>query len=268
MLFLAVAGPLTAYLIDRQRVRLEQLVMEKNALIDRGAGEKQRDAAEIASLQQELAIWTGKSNPYSLWPPHASEPPRERLLTSLYRERYDATLAELRNGVHDDWEQACGRLAVAMLAVATGHDNDALPHLAAAQETLQRLSAERPDEQAYRAVHARCCGWLARLHERARPPEAQRCAAEASRLYEQLVDRSDGMLSDGGPSQEEFRIERFETLMQSAAAAGFDDASPRLDLAAQLERQISASWPQDLVALYRLVCFLSGEDSPPAANAD
>jgi hypothetical protein len=63
---LAVAGPLAAWRIEGQRQRLDDLVTEKNRLIERVSADREKNINELSQLNQELDKWTGEANPWQL----------------------------------------------------------------------------------------------------------------------------------------------------------------------------------------------------------
>jgi len=255
VLFLAVAGPLAAVRIEGQRRRLAELVDEKNRLIDRHADDKQRDVRQIAQLQQEVDLWEGRINPWKLWPARAETPPRRQLLQELDRRRYDAMNEQLRGQGLNDWEAACGHLALAMLARENARKTDFGSHLDAAEPLLLRLTEQNPQERAYRAALAACYEGLAEWHAEDDEDTANRYLEEASGVYERLK-------SPGGEANQ-YRVDQLEAKLRGAVAAGFEGAKRRLDEATQLTQEIAEDWPTEPVEFYQFVRRLSGKEPLP-----
>ena len=109
-IFLAVAGPLTALLIERQRSRLAQLVQEKNNLIDRYATEKQHDDGTINDLTGKLDLWEGRANPWEFWPPNARRTAASKVARRPVRARRVPwqTVGGTRAPTTRSWHAAAG----------------------------------------------------------------------------------------------------------------------------------------------------------------
>jgi hypothetical protein len=248
---LAVVGPVFTVMIEIQRRRLVQLSDEKDNLIDRYANDLKQDADTIDQLKGQLDVWEGRANPWELWPPVRNTTPRQRLLGDLYDARYAIFDQRRKQNSWTPRQQACGLLALAMLAEDANQPAVARQRFTEASEILLGLVEQRPgDVSAMRAL-ADCYERLARLSDQ--PDERNRGLAEASNIHEQLAS------ADAAAAKH--RADLFDTEFRLASAVGFESAAAHLSRVNQVRVQLAANWPEDPVQLYDLVCHLSQQEA-------
>ncbi len=255
LVLLAVAGPTAAVVIESQRRRTAELVVEKNNLIDRYVGDQRTDQATIAGLTDRLDMWEGRTNPFEFWPPVAAIGPRQNLLHKLYDQRYAATAAKLQGGAEgaDDWDAARGHLGLAVLAHQTKHRPEALKHLSATKKILQKLHRDDPARPAVAAALAQCNLILAELNSEEAPQDADQQLKEAGELFKRLARESS--------TPNKYRLELLDAELRRAMAAGFEAGKEHLGEAARLDKQLQQEWPADPVKLYELVCLLANREA-------
>ena len=256
---LAVAGPLVAWRIDLQRRRLAELVIEKNNLIKQVSEDKQASVNELTRLGQELDKWTGRANPWQLWPPQKQEGPRLTMLQRAFERHYQSMVSQLEQGQAGTPEvMASAQLGLAILADHTGHQEQALTHYELARDTLKNLMQEFPEQPRYLRALADCHVQLSRLYGIERKEAAEKSLGAASALFEKLA---------GSPEDKRSVIARVDAEMRRAVFAGFDEAGPQLSEAAQLNATIDQDWPTDPIEFYKTVSILAQRDAVLAADA-
>jgi serine/threonine protein kinase/ribosomal protein S27E len=252
-IFLAIAGPIIALMIDRQRARLQELVIEKNNLIDRKAVETRRAANEITELKSRLDVWEGRANPWAFWPPSRDEPPRKNLIASL-RTHSTATLATLlRDGKFNSLETARGYLALAILSDAVGQDADAQQNYERARDLLLALREQKPNEPQISRALAESYAQLARLATNKNREAAADDLNRAAAIHKQLAAEH--------RSDKRHPIALLETELDSATIAGFASGQANLARVAELNRALSGNWPSEPDAIYRLACYLTQQEA-------
>ncbi|MGI9457806.1 MAG: serine/threonine-protein kinase [Aeoliella sp.] len=251
--FLAIAGPLAALMINRQRDRLADLVVEKNNLIGRQADEKQVDTGKIADLSGQLDVWEGRANPWEFWPPKRDEPPRRKVLETLYQHANLALAGRQDNPSYDSDDQARSALGLAIIAEAIGRKEEATALNEEARERLQLLRQQSPDEPQLIRALAECDTALARLKSSPDGAGDRATAFEhiqiARAAYERLAAQNSSDISR--------QVEWLESELSSATLAGFEPGLEHLKNVADIYRSMPNQLPSNPTALYRLACFLT-----------
>lgn len=78
-MILAVAGPAAAWRINGQRNRLEDLLGEKNDLIQQMSAEKEANINQLSVLEEDLKLYQGEANPWHIWPLQRDRGPKLQL---------------------------------------------------------------------------------------------------------------------------------------------------------------------------------------------
>jgi ribosomal protein S27E len=250
---LAVVGPIVAIVIERQRERLEQLVVEKNKLIDRYSEQKESDAGKIEALTRQLDVWEGRANPWaSIWPPKQGEPRRRDLIAKLFAHANATTRKSLQAATHGSENAAIGYLALAILADGAGRNAEAKESYENARDHLVVLRERVPQSEQLTRALAECESALARLTIKEDREKAAKHLTNARETYEKLAnDRNDDPAA---------QIELLESQLFSADLAGINGGQEFLDAASDINRSLSTHWPSNPGAIYRLACFLTGRE--------
>jgi hypothetical protein len=252
-IFLAIAGPITALVIERQRARLQELVVENHNLIDRYAVQTRRAANEITQLNGRLDAWEGRANPWEFWPPSRDKPPRKNLTADLHNHS-KATLANpLRDGKFDSLQTARGYLALALLADAVGQNDDARQYYAQARDQLVALREQNPGQPQVATALAETYSQLARLAAGDDRHAAAEDLKRAAAIYKQLGAEHRG--------DSRHPIALLETELYSATITGFDSGQAHLARVAELNRMLAGQWPSEPEAIYRLACYLTQHEA-------
>jgi hypothetical protein len=262
-LFLAIAGPVTALLIERQRARLAELVVEKNNLIERAADKNRRATGQITRLRNQIELWEGRTNPWEFWPPKPDEPPREALLADLLEHSRRTLVGANQNEEYSTAQAARAHFAIALMADALGGTADAGEHYEAALNQLAALLEQNPHNPQIARAIAECHSQLARLVAKTNRAKAAENLKNAAAIYEQLAARD--------ASEPTYSIALLENKLISATLTGFVTGQEHLVRAAELSRTLSERWPKDADAIYRLACYLTGREpilSSPLGSAD
>ncbi|MCA9240205.1 MAG: serine/threonine protein kinase [Planctomycetales bacterium] len=255
VLFIAVAGPITAFVLAQQGHRLRQVVREKDSLITRFAVEKQQDVRKMTQLSRELDAWEGRADPWEYWPPNETNRPRRILLTKLLDHAQktfnpanrDASPAEL----------AYGRMGLAIMLDELERDADALEQYKAARELLSRLPESSPDSERRRLALAECQLQIARLslEQTPDPRERPRRSSEIASAAES-VER----LSLQSKSWE-LRVRDLEMRLLSLASLGAAGDAGEPARVGDVQRRIVDDFPEEPQAVYELVCILANRSS-------
>lgn len=249
VLFLAVAGPMAALLIERQRSRLAELVTEKNHLIDQYAVEKQLDTNRISELSQSLDLWEGRANPWEFWPPEREKSPRQNLLKEFLNHQSNTLGSQVSNGNLGIEEQARAYLSLAIMADALGQAPEAIENYQHARDQLAQLREQRPEQPQFSRALAECNTDLARLVGDADRSEAAQLFESAREIGQQLATEH--------KTDPEYQIAWLESELRCATLAGFEPGQEHLSRVAQISRSLSSAWPSDPTAAYRLACYLT-----------
>jgi len=246
-LFLAVAGPLTAWVIERNRQRLAELVEERNNQISQAVTDATKSTNTITLLNTQLDVWEGRTNPFEFWPPDPANNPRQVVLRRLYKQHYATLAASLENSSFDDRQLACGHLGLALIAEQMKQLEEAEKRAFTARQLLEELVKQQPDSVRYRQTLAQCCTQLGRLYGNSRKQEAAAALKQAGMLYEQLAAENKQI--------PRYRVGWLESEWRRALLEGFDAVG-----VAQIEKDLQENWPTDPVAFYDIASFLSEQE--------
>jgi hypothetical protein len=248
-IFLAVAGPITALVIESQRQRMAQLLAEKNAIIQRDAEDQEKDAAMMAKLKASLALWEGRGNPSELWPPKTTERPRAMIMEKVVSQGDGMAASWNQNGSLD--QKVLGELALAILNDEVEHTDQAIAHYEAANQLLSDLAAAEPDAPRYKMALADTLLQLGRLRMKGDRAQAEKDIEEARALNAQLAKQN-------GDARQ--RAASFEAELHSAVMRGFDKAQDHLARAQRMNSDFGQNAIKDPAELYELACYLGGRD--------
>jgi hypothetical protein len=257
-IFLAIGGPITALVIEGQRARLQELVVENHNLIDRYAVQTRRAANEITQLNGQIDLWEGRANPWEFWPPKRDEPPRKNLIADLHKHSKATLAAALRDGKFDSLQTARGYLALALLAEAVGRTDDSRQYYTQARDQLIALREKNPGDPQFARALAEAYSQLARLAAGKDRNAAGEDLKRAAAIYKQLADEHAG--------DRTHPIALLETELYSATIAGFASGQAHLARVAELNRMLSRQWPSEPEAIYRLACYLTQHDATISAG--
>ena len=247
---LAIAGPATALVINGQRQRLAQLVVEKDNLIGRYADDSKTHLAKLSQLSGELDVWQGKANPWDLWPPRAVSPPRKDLLNKLYEQNFAAWVSMVEADQSADQAKASGHLGLGMLAQEAGHLAEAAKHLRLAKEIYTAQLAGDSTSQADLEGLRECLYRLAQVQASTHPKKARQLLSEAAEVS--------ATLSENNPSAVQFQADQMDAELRSAVHAGFEKATANLAKAKQLSEAILNHQPRNSAEIYQLINHLAG----------
>lgn len=269
LLFLAIAGPTAAVMINSQRARLDALVSEKDNLIVKQVREQKSATLKAEQLQSELEVWQGKADPHNFWPPQQDDPPQTQQLRSLLAVR-----GPLLEKAADDPQASHRTRAQALLALATLHKQtgDAEAAIALLRRGVDELAAAKrvsPNAAeitlALVSVHDR----LSQLLTETGPDDAhtgREAALRERKLAAELLEE----LTEKYPENAHYQALRLDTELRAGLAAGFDSATEELLAARKSQQRLEEVWPETTAEIYRLVQLLSGqrplELEPPAAT--
>ena len=247
--FLAIAGPLTALLIESQRQRMGQLLAEKNDIIERNAKDKQKDANELAKSRASLALWEGRANPSELWPPTPAQRPRTMLMERVVSQ--GEILTDPWKKSADRQQQLFGHLALAIMNDELEHADVAVAHYQAAQDLLTEFSRDMPTATQYKVALADCLMQLGRLRMKDDRVGAEKDFEQARAINERLAAQNDNA---------RLRAGWFEGELQTAVIRGFDQATENLSRADQINKGFGQDAIKAPAELYELACYLGGRD--------
>ena len=259
VILMAVTGPVVALYIERQRQRLEELVLQKNNLIDQKDREAKLAASRIEDLRSELDVWEGRSNPWEFWPPGRDGTARVSLVTDFFNHSTATLASALGNGKYGDEQTARSYLSLAMMADAAERDAEAQRFYRQARDRLARLRQEKPDRVEYSRALADCCLKLARLLIKDDRQAAAKELENARTIYQQLAtaDATDAAR----------QIDWLESELASTRIAGFDSAQDHLKRIADIKQTLPKKWPEDPDAAYRIACYLTQNEPILATTA-
>jgi hypothetical protein len=261
-IFLAVAGPITAILMSGLYQRTRQLVRENDGLISRMESSIRDLTAQENELRTQLDVWEGKANPwaYWLWPPKRDAPPRRMLVADVLGHANAVLAQNLRDEQFDRETTARGYLGLAFLAEAAEEREMALDYYQQARDTLMELRRQRPNQPQIADAAADCSMRLARLARDSDKASSDSDLQNARALYHGLADEHE--------TDPRYKIESLEAELASALVADPNVRDAQLSRVRDIYATLSADWPSQPDALYRLACFLTNQEPtlPPAAN--
>jgi hypothetical protein len=256
---LAIIGPAAAILIEQQRARLAELVIEKDRLITRNGDEARDYRAANSQLQAKLEAWEGKADPSALWPPTSNRSPLTRLQQSLLQQR-EEVLKPTTGAEESDLRVVQRYVTLGLLYEAASRNDDALTSLQAAVPPLERMRAERsrsiPIAAALRSIYDR----LARLTKPANSPASRQWAAKSHAIAAELAQEF--------PDDAAIQAAKLDADLRKAVAEGFAMATEDLASAREAERRLGGLWPTSVEGLYELACQLAGVAAPLSEVSD
>jgi hypothetical protein len=249
-LFLAIAGPSIAFVINAQRQRLAALNSENGQMIAQQATTHQNDASRIKELRDSLDIWEGRANPWEFWPPKPAEYPRKMLMERVLAR--EPTLDTLIAKANDDQQRALDHLAIAIISDELDRKPEAIEHYQAARDLLTQLAAQNPAAFQYPIALADCCAHLSRLR-----PEAEREAAgkdlERNRSVVNILAKQD---DDPRLLAGLFEAEMYNANIPPSGSNSFEYLKRAEKIGNGFEKRV----PNDPVAIYELACYLGGRE--------
>jgi tRNA A-37 threonylcarbamoyl transferase component Bud32 len=249
VVFLAIAGPLTAVVVDGLRRELEVRYRERERLIETTTDETRRANATINELRRELEVWTGQANPSEYWPPRRDRLPRQIILANLF-DRSNTTLGgQLRAGRFGREETARGFLGLASMADVVGRSLAAREYYELAREELIAMQRANPQEPQFAKALAECYTRLAHLKETSDREQAAKDFDSARAIYQQLAAEH--------PTHTQYRVNLLESELKSATLTGAAAATDRLARIEEINNAIADNWPGDPDEVYHLACFLT-----------
>jgi serine/threonine protein kinase len=234
---IAVAGPTAAVVIELQRQELDAHVDELDALVFQQKQESEKLRTANAKLQQNLDS-TRQGNPgidEALdW--------RRNLIGEVVDRRLEAATELLKDDAAVPEDVARVHLAFGMMFAVLERRPEATEHLAAAQATLEKILAERPENSRIQAALADCCDQLAVVLRGAGESDAARIASARALEVHNLLARG----------AHESMGQRIDAL--AALAPGSVES---LAVIPELSRRIIDDWPRDALGMYEAACRLA-----------
>jgi hypothetical protein len=248
--FLAVAGPITAVIFQRQQAQLQARVIENDNLIDRYRNDIREATNTTATLRNQLDLWEGKADPWAfwVWPPKPDAPPRRDLVSHALDKSGAMLTKPLGNGEYDAATSARGYLGLGLLAEGAGKNTDAIKYYERARDelTAQRRNGEN-GTQFGRAL-ADCYTRLARLRGGNDEAAASEDLKNAQTIYRQLAIEK--------KADAQHQIEWLEAELRAAFRETAESRMTHLKRIDEINRTLGDKWPADPAALYRLACYL------------
>lgn len=251
VVFLGVFGPLAASVIYAQNRDLIARDKEREKSILEFEKRSDKLESERASAQQEAAVLSGKVKPSEFWPPQRNKPPRQLLLTDLLDHAEKTFASSLREGKLNADDTALGYLSLAMMTASADNRIKAKEYYELACNELEQLVKGHPEDPSYAQALAECRAQLAALNSDGDQAEVLKRFEIARKSYESLAAEH--------KDSPELQIEWLESELNSAMVDGYKSGARVLQVD-QIKDAIKAKWPTDLAALYRLACFLAGQN--------
>jgi serine/threonine protein kinase len=247
MIFLAIAGPIAAFTISKQRNRLSGLVQEKDHVIQNNASEKEKDAAKIDSLNERIAVLEGRANPWAIWKPKPTEAPRKMLMESVSKRQSEFAASWQSAGAE---QQAHGQIALAIMDDELDRPDGALTHYQAACDLLVKLSTEKPSEVRYQTALADCYRQIARLRMDSDKDGAKKTLESARGIIQKLAEEGHDVRDQAGWAEVE---------LESTLALGVQGLG-NLKQSRKTSEDFAGQVPTDPSGFYELACFLSSRE--------
>jgi serine/threonine protein kinase/ribosomal protein S27E len=251
-LFLAVAGPIAAINLERQRRQIATRLRERDDLIQSTKRQVDQAKATIDELTDKLAVWDGRATSSELWPPTQENAPRQILVSDLFDKSQNILASQLRAGKYEPEVTARGYLALATMAETVGNKSLARDYYEATRDALVRLQKQNPTERRFARAMAQCETRIAELSADDDRPNAAKTFEKARDMYEQLAAEQKSATLP--------QIEWLEAELNSAKLTGYESGEKNLLQADQIRSKLSSNWPRDPNILYRLACFLANKE--------
>jgi hypothetical protein len=248
VLFLAVAGPITAIVIATQGNRIETLGVENSGLI---VGNKV-NRTEIGQLEEALSMWEGGGNPFGGMPKDLASA-RKSLLEGPITAHAVKLEEQASGGTYRGEQLLAANLALATIYDELGRDLEARQRFQAAIDQLEQLTLERPNETRLWQVMADAYTRLARLTIEADHAAAVSLLEKARVIHERLAQAN---------RHARFHVEWLDAELRSGAARGFGNRSEWIKRLVEAKQSLeqnsySAANPAEL---YELACLFGGRE--------
>ncbi len=250
VLLLAIAGPTVALVIERQRARLDALVVEKDNLIEVRNQEKQAALAEATTQRSRLDVWEGRTNPWAFWPPKPELSPLKRQLASLLAARSKYLESTANNLQTSALAKAQSLITLATLHEAEHQTERAASFLRDALPVLQGLREDKPRSATVAVTLADCFDRLSRLAADRDRERSNHWLEESRQLREQLAKEF--------PLDPLLHATWLNSELQISASVGFKEAEEELARAEKIDKQLDSLWPNSPSEIYQLTCQLAG----------
>ena len=247
IIFLAVAGPLTAVQQGLLRRELGTRYQERDQMLRLESVEKEQYRAEVVKLRTEWdRHWSRLSDLH---------PVREQIL-DLALVHYQDYVRQLEETPNVPEEAVYAVLGLAMITEQRGTPQAASRLFEQASKRLETLCSQYPNELAHQAALADCHAYLIHLHRRAeRSEEALQSADQLRTIRELLVERAPLDVL----RQKELADAYNQLAQIQSRTATPGDALHTLQQASGIIRRVS-DWPDDPIELYEIACILAGRN--------
>jgi tRNA A-37 threonylcarbamoyl transferase component Bud32 len=245
---MAVAGPVTAVVIDSQRRQLDGRVQELDRLVVGQQAALRGLRGENAKLQRNLALLSQTA-------PHAEAALewRRTIMEAVMDRHAPEAMAALHDAAIEPAHRAQMQLALGMILAALDRTDEASAQLTGARSTLTSLSEQQPLERRWQLALADCCEQLAEVHRAAgNDAAADFAGAEARDIRQRLAEAR----PDDAPPQIDLLAARYAAPIDASA----------LENVAALSQRIIDHWPHAPAEFYAAACRLTGK--APVASAD
>jgi len=250
---LAIAGPATTLLIERQRQELDGLLTEKNSMLVSYMSEKEADGEVIKQLQSELDREMGRANPWEFWPAKRTSNPAKTLLKQICDKRLELLRSKIADDNLAEEDHVFALLSLAILESETGNEPGAAQHLGSATKRLAQWVETEPENSVYRTALANCMIEQARLgfliEAGTQSEKPKEVLAQACALLQELNEHA---------ATPELLSQQVEAELRAAFAAGRNSSAEHLRRADRLSENFLQLIPHQPEAIYRMVCRLSG----------
>ncbi len=248
--FLGIAGPTVAVVLERQRSRQAELVIEKDNLIKLREAEREEMIIDAAERQAKLDVWEGRANPSDLWPPTPNYSPRQQQLASILASR--RTALEQPPADHEETNLARAKrlTTLATLFEATDLRDEARATLKRAIDAIKTELGIRPNSTQIILALAEAYQRLSELTAQTERDQSVEWLSRAQKLL-RGASKSNSVDVRLAASLQEIEL-------RAAVAAGFEDAASELSDAKRVGDRLKDTWPTSPSQLYELACELAG----------
>lgn len=239
-IFIAIAGPTAAVVIEGQRRKLDGRLQELDELVIQQENASRSLRKENADLQLQLSNAIA-ANPHGgadvlEW--------RRNLIADVMERHASAAQAQIGSGELSLKDRAKLQFGLGMMFAATDRPAEGAASLASAEAALAQLAARDSTDARLQAAWAACNEQLAHIKRAAGDEEAARRAADAA-----VAIRS--RLAEQSPDDVSLRVE----LLDANYAAS--QSSTTLREIPTLSAQVIDKWPIDAEELYEAACRLT-----------
>ncbi len=259
IIFLAIAGPLTAITIALQEATIQRGKNERRGLINEGVDNQQNFALSIDELKQQNDRLKGLVKPSEYWPQNPERPPY-RLQLQAVNQVAGGSLTRLADDPSSKpWDAIRANLALGLQYEALNNNDEAVRRLAKAKDGLSTLvNAEPSNSIALRAL-AETYEDLARLDK-----------LDAARGWHRAVRNSTTATCGASPTDAGSLAAWQDAELRSASAGGPESMKAMIDGDfSKLQKRFETALPADPMAAYRLTYELARRPAlvaPPASD--